>query len=450
MKKPRCIYSIDWLQLYCSNFLSNYNGEEVRTSPMTDKWGNHREYRFKQPNEFIKGYVYNKSVWYRKYEVAIVAWQPKDHNHDSHGCAIKLKNAVLYIADWHFILADVLASLGWRALSITRIDLACDLNFFIGGLSPETFIRKYMLKGDSSYVREGSNKWACYGQKELHRNNFESIRWGSRQSGVSVYLYNKSKELGITTKGETTHKYKPWIVDAWRSQSLDTSKVWRVEISINSAGRGLKDVSNAFLRSLFVDELSCQQGIENTFKVYAKRYFAFRKVERNGPKRKKDMKQVALLDYSDTPLLKPSTLYSSTKSMRKEKIVLRELEELTAELEYDDMFANLPLINALDLVSEIYAQRSVLAHRCETMGNSITDCINKKVEEHLSTEGLYSRFQQSKNIASDGDYIADVAKRIAKRAQEYILRNGATQPANVPLPSTPLEEGNVSNRNYLK
>lgn len=426
MKKPRCIYSIDWMQIYCSNFRSSFDGkEDARISPINDRYGNHREYHFKEAKEFIKGYAFNSSVWYGKYEVAIIAWSPKNHNNDIHGCAIKLKNAVLYIADWHFILADVLATLGWRALSITRIDLACDLNYFLGGLFPETFIRKYMLKGDNSYVRDGSNKWSCYGQKELHRNNFESIRWGSRQSGVSVYLYNKSKELGISDKGVQKHKYKPWIVDAWNQANLDVSRVWRVEISINSSGRGLKDVSTAFLRSLFVDEISTQQGVEQTFKVFAKKYFSFRKVERDGPKRKKDMKQVALLDFSDAPLVKPSTLYSSAKSLRREKVVLRELDEMTKELEFDDAFANLPLINALDLVREVYAQRSTLAHRCEVLGNSLTDCINAKVEEHLSTERLFTRFHDTKNIASDADYIADVAKRIAKRAQAFILENGA-------------------------
>lgn len=419
MKRPRCVYSLDWVQLYCSALGSHLQDDDtILTSPCTDQYGNHREYVLKDGTEYIKGYAFNRTVWYGKYSLAIIAWKPKNHNNDPLGCAIKLLNPVLYVADWHFILADILATLGWSARSITRVDLACDLNYFINGLCPETFIRKYMLKSGSSYIREGSNKWNAHGLKELHQNNFEAIRWGSRKSGVSVYLYNKSKEL-------KDKKYKPWIVDSWKQASLNIDKVWRVEISVNSSGRGLKDLESVFIRPLFVDELSTQEDVENAFKLYAKKYFVFRKIERGGAKRKKDMPIVPLLNLDDAPLLKPTTLYQATRSTRREKTVITELETFKEQLWMEDSFNELPLINALELVSSVYAQRSFLSRKCEQEGKHLKDEIVMNVDEHLSSQGLKQRYSQTKNLLSDSEKIKSIATIIAKKAQTYYQEKGS-------------------------
>lgn len=416
MKKPRCVYSLDWLQLYCNCYGSQSQLEaESIVSPQADKHGNHRTYSFAQAHEYIKGYAFNKAVVYRKYTVAIIAWSPRNSNNDPYGCAIKIQNAVLYVADWHFILADILASLGWRALSITRLDLACDLNYFLNGLHPETFIRKYMMRSGQTYLRDGSNKWACYGYKELHVNNFDSIRWGSRKSGVSVYLYNKSKEL-------KEQKYKPYIVEAWKQAALNVYKVWRVEMSINSSGRGLKSVDTGFVRSLFVDELSCQQGVENMFKVFAKKYFSFRKVENGGPKRKKDMPHVELLDYSQETLLKPTTLYHSAKSTLKESIVIRELMELKEQLWAEHGCLEKSMQDSLSAVMEEYSKRSFLAHKCKQEGRAVVDALNLKIDEHLTLDGYRQRYKNAKDLISDHAYMMDIAKRITKKLEEEAMQ----------------------------
>lgn len=419
MKKPRCVYSLDWVQLYCTSKDSSLSIADVSLiSPCNDKYGNHREYTLKDGKEYIKGYTFNRTVWFGKYSLAIIAWLPKNHNNDPFGCAIKLLNPVLYVADWHFILADILATLHWQAKSITRIDIACDLNYFINGLNPETFIRKYMLKTGDTYIREGSNKWNAHGLKEIHRNNFEAIRWGSRKSGVSVYLYNKSKEL-------KDKKYKPWIVDSWKDACLDINKVWRVEISVNSSGRGLKDVESVFIRPLFVDELSTQEDVESIFKMYAKKYFAFRKVKRGGAKRKKDMEVVPLLNLDEETRLKPTTLYQAQKSTRKEKTVIRELEEFKEQLWLEDSFNELPLINALELVVRVYSQRSFLARKCEIEGKHIKDEIMLEVDEHMTTQALKQRFANTKNLLSDGEKIKCIASIIAKQAKDYYQEKGS-------------------------
>lgn len=415
MKRPRCVYSLDWVQIYCdarnTHIVDTY---DVLTSPIADKWGNHREYKLTDAKEYIKGYAFCRSVNYRHYSVAVIAWSPRNANNDQFGCAIKVANAVLYVADWHFILADILASLGWVAKSITRLDICCDINYFLNGLLPETFIRKYLMRKGATYIRDGSNKWACYGLKELHNNEFQSIRWGSRKSGVSVYLYNKSKEL-------KEQHHKPYVVEAWKKACLNIDRVWRVEISINSSGRGLKDVNSGFIRSLFVDELNTQIGVENIFKVFARKYFSFRKVTRGSSCRKRDLPHVELLDFSGDTILKPTTLYHSGKSTRTEKIVCRELTELKEQLYKTDGFNNLQLANALSLVLSEYSQRSYLAHQCATMGKEIADVLKENVEGHITKEGYMQRYKNCADLLSDGEYMKDVSARIASRVKELTM-----------------------------
>ena len=183
------MYSLDWVQIYCtrSSVVPLEVGQSF-TSPQNDEHGNHRCYRLTESKEWIKGYGEQYAVMYRQYVVAHIAICPRNVQLNKAGAAIKLSNAVLYVANWHFILSDILACLQWRAVSLTRVDLCCDFNYFLGGLLPETFIRKYICKSQDSYIRHGSNQFAVYGQKEMHKTAFSSIRWGSRQSGVSVYL----------------------------------------------------------------------------------------------------------------------------------------------------------------------------------------------------------------------------------------------------------------------
>lgn len=408
MKKPRCTYSLDWLQIYCHVPELPDGMAKPLVSPQSDKWGNHRTYTLIEPTEWIKGYRLQFAVKYRKYIVANIACDPSNASNDPQGGAIKLANPILYVADWHFILSDILVTLGWQAKNLTRVDLACDFNYFIGGLHPETFIRKYMTKSADTYIRSGSNQWACYGYKEIHKNTFNSIRWGSRQSGVSVYLYNKSKEL-------EEQKYKPWIVDAWKEAQLNPKNTWRVEISINSSGRGLKAVGQDIIHTLFVDELDTQQSIENIFKVYASRYFSFRRVVRGGAKRKKDMPIVDLLDL-DCPLkVKPTTLYQATKSSRAEFQTLRKLQRFKLDIENSQDVSNMALLCSLDDVIHAYTQRSYYAHKCENLQHDMQEEINNNVDAILSTYAIQQRQQAVAHIRTDAEYLQEVSHRIARK-----------------------------------
>lgn len=339
-KIPRAMYSLDWLQVFCLMPLNCDMTWKEKVSPRSDSFGNHHRYTMAGTKEFIAGYNMNRALIRGTRTVAIIAWCPLDKRKRFNGCAVKIVNPVLYCADWYFILMDVLAVLEWEPHNLTRVDLACDLNYFVGGLLPDTFIRKYVCRSNASYIRHGSNKWALYGIKEMRCTVFDSIRWGSRSSGVSVYLYNKTKEL-------RDKKDKPWIREAWEEALLSsTLDVWRVEISITSQGLGLRSIGDDVLHTLFIDDLRTPEYLQNMFLTYASRYFKFFRTDREA-KRKRDLKEVQLLPVLKDPKFKPTSIAEYINGGRMERIVSNKLYDVVEYLQARDFPNKYETIDAI-------------------------------------------------------------------------------------------------------
>lgn len=373
MKKlPRACYAVDWLQVFCTMPPDCDMSWQERVSPRSDAQGNHRVYSLAPAKEFIQGYNMNRSVFYRNRLVATIAWQPLDKRRRSEGCAIKVSNPVLYCCDWYFVLMDVIAVLGWIPHNLTRVDLSADLNFFVGGLAPETFIRKYVCKNADSYIRHGSNKWALYGIKEMRCSVFDSIRWGSRSSGVSVYLYNKTKEL-------REKKDKPWIREAWKKVMLSSAKdVWRVEISITSQGLGLKSISSDFFHTLFIDDIRTPEFLQQMFLTYADRYFKFYRTDPTA-KRKRDLKEVRLLPACESPEWKPATISEYVNGGRMERIVSGKLKDVIEYLQYRDFDNKYQLIDALKKSTLFFNELYHIKHQCHQEESALEQAVAKGV-----------------------------------------------------------------------
>lgn len=408
MKHQICCYSLDWLQLYCRVAHEPDTFRELWTSPQLDKFGNHRDYKLIVAKEYIKGYAQQRAVKCGRYVVAHIAWEPIGARREYNAAAIKLDNAILYNADWHFILKDILLTLEWTAVNITRMDLACDFNYFENGLYPETFIRVYMTKSSNTYIRHGSNKWAAIGVKDMQKNTFDYIRWGSRQSGVSVYLYNKSKEL-------REQKFKPWIADLWKKHGLDQEKTWRVEISINSSGRGLKNAYNELIYSVFADDLYREQSIENIFKVYAQDYFKFYWKPKNGPTRKKDLKPVRLLPVETSLQLRPTTFYKSAESSRGDMLTLRRLCEMKEYLDESDNSWDRSVSMSLHEVIMYYKRKTSVAKYCDTFRKEIETSIIGQTKRFVPISEWNKRKDRLMDIKTDNEYHIEIARQIAQR-----------------------------------
>ena len=416
MKTARCTYSVDWLQMFCQVPKGCPPDWQEKTSCQSDAWGNHRVYKIVEPQHFIKGYQWQREIIYRGYTIATIACQPVDERHRRDGGAIKLANAVLYVSDWYFILMDVLGVLGWMPLNITRVDLAADFNFFMGGLDPATFLRKYVCKQKASYLRVGSNKAAVYLIKDMRCTIFDSIRWGSRQSGVSVYMYNKTKEL-------TEKKDKPYIREAWKKAELSSTKpVWRVEISITSQGLVLKDMFSHMVHNLFVDEFRDANLTRDMFKVYAAKYFRFLRTDPKA-KRKRDLQEITLLDVKTDSPYKPVFLQESRDTGRMERVVSNKLIKLRDYIISRDSVDKYEMLSALDKCIQLYN----FHHNIKAEVTTQVDALESHVAETITTifqlpdkQAIRSNLHAARvNIEEWNNLAASMARQVIKEAAAH-------------------------------
>lgn len=426
MKHPLSYYSIDWLQLYCiGNF--NHDGspavQDEMISPNQDKNGYHRTYKFVRAIEYTHGYTWHRQVMWKDYTIAHISAIPSSQLHNPHGCSIKISNAVLYLYDWYFILTDILDTLGWKAQNISRIDLCCDVNYFIGGLLPSTFIRNYTSR-KNSYIRVGrkANEWALYGQKDIGGINLNSIRWGSRQSGVSVYLYNKSKEL-------REQKDKPYIRYCWKGAGLNLGKdVWRTEISITSQGCGLKDISSSMLHTLFVDDLRNSEAIKTMFQTYAKKYFHFKRIIQG--RKKQDMPDLELHNLDNASVWRPISLQEKRGCGRTERITYNRLSELREYLITQDTVLDPKReeISHIDKVMEYYGFMSGIKHQASAQERSNENNLKASLMYDLNIKNQYDRLHTSMEVRDHIDYYAHVCRNVARKIVSQLAHAGSPQP----------------------
>lgn len=342
MKYPH-VTSIDWLQLFCER--SDTSMIDVSRSFVSDRQhpsGRHLEYYFLPAREFLHGYRYHYRVMTAKYEVAHIAYGPVDARVRPEAAAIKSSNSMLYYKYWRFMIEDVLHVLGWRALNITRLDLCCDFNKFDGGLTPQSFIRAYLYPATNkqvSFLRVGSNKAHIVLSKDMYNVDYQTLRWGSRSSGVSVYLYNKSEEM-------KSQKYKPYIVKLWEQNGLVTDNpklpVYRLEFSINSKGTSLKDLELDECFNLWLQDFDDEAKVYDLFKCFAKKHFRFRKLSYKHGKLAKpdgsparyvrDLPEIDLFRWDAAPV-RPVSLYRPVDSGRTERLISKRLGVLADQLE---------------------------------------------------------------------------------------------------------------------
>lgn len=155
------------------------------------------------------------------------------------GCAtIKFENYILYNENRCAIIDQIMNDLELYTLGTTRIDICGDFRRIAGRL-PELLIRDIL---EERIYKVGHAKVTTIGEHQQQRfttygtagrtNTFSYLRYGSRTSRISTYLYNKTKELN-------EEHDKPYIREMWRENKwYGDQNVWRLEFSIK--GRDMK------------------------------------------------------------------------------------------------------------------------------------------------------------------------------------------------------------------
>lgn len=232
----RCI-NIDWLQLYCieqfgyalSSALVSHNftvmNKGLKTRHFQEMLEVYRDgykiFEIQHLPYSIKNSKTGNGVWYPG------------------ACLIKLDNRQCYETDCVSKLCDILLSLNITIKSISRLDICSDFQYFDNGLKPENLIKNFLKE---IYWKCGTANFTVIGNQK-QKNSYEYIRFGSGNSPINCYLYNKTKELADV-------KEKPYIRDAWASAGYDETKdVWRLEFSLKSDAKHMIICDSVILKN---------------------------------------------------------------------------------------------------------------------------------------------------------------------------------------------------------
>jgi hypothetical protein len=268
-------------------------------------------------------------VTYRGEEFATIQEEPSSNILPKEAMIVKFSNRELYGQNLRGLVDAFLLDNNIKFKSITRLDLAIDFQKFATGDHPEKFIRKFM---SCDYLKNGRGKYCIFGeQKQIH--TFDYLRFGTKQSELNVYMYNKTKELEQV-------KDKPYIRKLWKEFGMIENKsVWRLEFSMKGKSCNFVDLDTGENFRLDLSILDDNDLRKRVFSALLKQYFEFKK--NDGTRNKTRMQTIVLFENFDV-VLKPLYLPKEPCSSKADKVFIKKLYQLDQELrevpqEYSDI-----------------------------------------------------------------------------------------------------------------
>lgn len=315
----RCV-NIDWMQVYCLEpFPYNLDAEYFRQKGYTVKV---RDYGTPQYREMFtiyerQGFPFieiRRNPYSLKRQGGIF-----EHN----ACHLRLSNRACYTESPIDDLRNFLIAHNYTYVSISRIDICLDFNFFDFGDKPEKILKDYM---EGKYSKINQCNIGAHGKDRWAGRLWNSMSWGSHNSMISTKMYNKTLELN-----ETHDKF--YIRDAWTQSGLRTDiDVWRVEFSIKSDMKGLVKLDTGEFIDNTLNNYDNRNKLLFRFHSLADKYFHFKYVEYqdNGKLRRKDRcrDKVLFIISSKESAYKPARLTTQKEPNRTDKILCNRLYQL--------------------------------------------------------------------------------------------------------------------------
>lgn len=174
------------------------------------------------------------AVWGRRYylmspegvKMGTILCDPISPIIKSDRCVVEVSNQWLYRQDFHRTLDALEQVFPFVVDGVQRVDLCCDFEMSAGRWEVVK-----MLEDGRAYVK-GLRRGVDWWMKDGACRKPHQLSWGGKDSVFSWKLYNKHKELW---EGGTCSK--PYIEDMWREMGMETTKVWRLEVSLTSIKR---------------------------------------------------------------------------------------------------------------------------------------------------------------------------------------------------------------------
>lgn len=312
------LVSIDWLSVYC-----DCSG----MAPAKDYIFDREPYGTSVYADMYTIYLYGK-------EIAILTCNPRSSALKKGTGVLKILNPILYQIGLDRIIYDLLDTCNIRPLNISRLDLCADFNHFEGYTDMQRFFQDFLniklwkigaakYKVCANKAPEFDNDYFKLIGLQSSRHTYQYLRFGSKVSKVSAYLYNKTQEFRDV-------KRKNYIAEAWAANDIDESKeVWRLEFSLK--GDGIKFVNRETGEWQPKNLEMVLDPIQRTqlYNALYLKYWDFR--INDGQKRKDRMKHANLLPI-ESSILQPVVISGSDVTDREQKRMISAIERTYDEV----------------------------------------------------------------------------------------------------------------------
>lgn len=318
MKKDNKIIGIDWLQ-YRGAFKYKKEADErmfqVNDFIFTKKPGRTKDFE----SLYNVQYIEENTGELIDFACICADWNFREKlKKDLQVC--KIYNHIFYLYSINWIVKQLHKF--FITAGIMRIDFFCDFKKF-ENVKCEDFIKK--VATNELLIKGGRQT-----QIVSKNGKYESATFGTRNSPVRCYLYNKSKEL------QTSGKEYIYNIHELNGLHKIKSPVWRLEFSILQPNTVCVNEMPEFDDNLlyFANLDFATMEIDYLYSLYfslVKRYFIFRT---NISRRKNKDFTPELSMPQIEPMQIRQRKYDSRCVKRTDKIVLKVLSQLNDELHY--------------------------------------------------------------------------------------------------------------------
>lgn len=311
----RCV-NIDWLQVY------GRCGIDSNIIDKLQKLGCRIKEHDQTTRHFAKWITVTRPRESHPY--VEITYQPFSTKEKSGGvffadaCVVKLCNRFCYEPECVEHFRQFLFSWDFKLISISRIDICSDMEYFDNRMSPKTLIEGFF---SCKYWKMRPTKSRSV-QKQRTTMDYSYLAFGEGAAPVKTKIYNKSLEMREV-------KSKPYIQDAWRECQLGEKRdVWRLELSITPDRKNMVDKDTGQIVEVKLSEIDSPQKLMNVFFRYAVHYFKFKINDGKTKKSAADVLDLFHVQAADENY-KPMRLSPAECSGRTDKLVLAKMLEMS-------------------------------------------------------------------------------------------------------------------------
>lgn len=392
------LVSIDWLSIYCdcSKMVQGgdfvFNREPYGTSVYAD--------------------MYTITLYQK--EVAILTCNPRSSALKAGTGILKILNPILYNQALSSVIYSLLYECNIEFLNISRLDLCADFNHFENYPNMQDFFQDFLTL---KLLKIGAAKYkvcadAMTNQKQEYfkmiglqssQHTYQYLRFGSKVSKVSAYLYNKTQEFRDV-------KRKNYIAEAWAANNIDESaEVWRLEFSLKGDGIKFLDTETGEWQTKNLEMVLDPIQRTQLYNALYLKYWAFRL--NDGQVRKDRMKTARLLPI-ESSILQPVVIDTSDVTDREQKRMISAIERTYDEVRMKRQTRDMEVEATIDKITNFCG---LTKWRIEKYGQKYADMDfaeevqrEDQIREEMRVQpSLFDDMTTSNNYLTPGGQILD-------------------------------------------